>query len=147
MPGTKLKSFTIDGKRIEKDELLLCAFANGGFYGGGFNCAPLAKTDDGMIDLCFVSRVTRLQFATMISKYKNGTYLESKRIMKYAEYHKCKSASIDFDGEQSVCIDGEITKMSRLDIEICPKIFRLSLPKGLVKEKTEEKELEHIGAL
>lgn len=147
MPGTKLKSFTIDGKRIEKDELLLCAFANGGFYGGGFHCAPLARADDGIIDLCFVNRVSRFQFATMISKYKKGTYLESKRIMKYAEYHKCKNASIDFEGEQSVCIDGEITKMSRLDIEICPKIFRLSLPKGLIKEKTEEKEIEHIGAL
>lgn len=147
MPGTRLKSFVIDGKKIEKDELLLCAFANGGFYGGGFHSAPLAMTDDGIIDLCFVNRVSRFQFLTMISKYKNGTYIDSKRIMKYAEYHKCKSASIDFDGEQSLCIDGEITKMSRLEIEICPKIFRLSLPKGIIREHTEEKELENIGAL
>ncbi len=147
MPGVKLKSFKVDGKQLCEDDLLLCAFANGGFYGGGFYCAPLAKTDDGIIDLCFVRRISRFQFAMMISQYKNGTYLESKRIMKYAEYHKCKSASIDFDEEQSVCIDGEIMKMSRLEIEICPKIFRLSLPCGAAKGATEEKELENIGAL
>ena len=147
MPGTRLKSFVIDGKKIDKDELLLCAFANGGFYGGGFHCAPLARTEDGIIDLCFVNRVSRLQFATMISKYKKGTYLESKRIMKHAEYHKCKSASIDFDGEQSICIDGEITKMSRLEIEICPKFFKLSLPKGAMRKASEEKEYANIGSL
>lgn len=147
MPGIRLKSFYIDGKKVEKDELFLCAFANGGFYGGGFNCAPLAKTDDGMIDLCFINRVTRFQFATMISKYKKGTYLESKRIMRHAEYHKCKSASIDFEGEQSVCIDGEITKMEKLDIEICPKMFRLSLPKGILPKASEEKAYDSVGAL
>ncbi len=147
MPGVKLKSFVVDGKKVKEDELLLCAFANGGFYGGGFYCAPLARTDDGIIDLCFVRRISRLQFATMISQYKNGTYLESKRIMKYAEYHKCKSASIDFDGEVSVCIDGEITKLSHIDIEVCPGIFRLSLPKGISVKKEEKKENENIGAL
>ncbi|MBR3965698.1 MAG: diacylglycerol kinase family lipid kinase [Clostridia bacterium] len=147
MPGVKLKSFFLDGKKVEKDELFLCAFANGGFYGGGFHCAPLARTDDGIIDFCLVKPVTRLQFATMIAKYKKGTYLESKRIMKYVEYHKCKSASIDFDGEVSVCLDGEITKMSHIDIEICPNAFRLSLPSGIINKTSEKNKYENIGAL
>lgn len=129
MPGAKIKSLTVDGKKIEKNDLQLCAFANGSFYGGGFHCAPLAEINDGIMDICIVNRVSRIQFATMISKYKKGTYLESKRIMKLAEYHKCKTACIEFEGETAFCIDGEIHRGFGLDIELVPSAFRLILPK------------------
>ena len=129
MPGAKIKSLTVDGKKIEKSDLQLCAFANGGFYGGGFHCAPLAQINDGIMDICIVNRVSRIQFATMIGQYKSGTYLESKRIMKLAEYHKCRKACIEFEGETAFCIDGEIHRGMGLDIELVPSAFRLVLPK------------------
>ena len=130
MPGAKLKKLVIDGREIDDRELQLCTFANGGFYGGGFHSAPLAKPNDGMIDVCYVKRVSRIQFVTMIGSYKKGTHLENERIMKVAEYHKCRSACIDFEGETSVCIDGEITKMKSLELELCPHMFGLVLPLG-----------------
>lgn len=142
LPGTKLKRLIIDGKPFEKSELQLCAFAGGGFYGGGFHNAPLAKPDDGKIDVCLVNRVSRLQFVSMIGSYKKGTHLESKRIMKIAEYHKCCSASIDFEGETSVCVDGEITRMTSLEIEICRHFFKLSLPRGVKYDTYSEESYE-----
>lgn len=143
LPGTKLKKLVIDGKSFDKDELQLCAFANGGFYGGGFHNAPLARPDDGMMDACIINRVSRLQFVSMIGSYKKGTYLENKRIMRIAEYHKCRTASIDFEGEMSVCVDGEITRLNSLELEMCPEFFKLSLPVGI---KYDAKEINDEAA-
>lgn len=134
LPGIKPKTLIIDGERNDAAELQLCAFAGGGFYGGGFHSAPRARLDDGLIDICYVKRVSRLQFISMIGSYKKGTHLENKRIMKVVSYHKCKKIYIDFEGERSVCIDGEITKMKSLDIEIMPKMFRMVLPEGATYE-------------
>ena len=131
MPGAKLKRLVIDGKKYGNGELLLCAFANGGFYGGGFHNAPLAKPDDGKMDVCLVKRVSRLQFASMIKSYQDGTYLENERVMRVAEYHKCTSADIDFTCETNVCMDGEITKMKGMSLELVRGLFKLVLPRGM----------------
>ena len=146
MPVVKMKNLVIDGKKIDRDELQLCAFAGGGFYGGGFHNAPKARLNDGKIDVCYVNKVSRLQFINMIGSYKKGTYLENKRIMRVATYHNCLSAYIDFESERSVCIDGEIHQMKELCIEIMPKMFRFALPEGSVYEGAsfEEKELARV---
>ncbi len=140
MPCTRMKKIVIDGEALSEKELQLCAFAGGAFYGGGFHNAPLARLDDGLIDICYVRKVSRLQFIRMIGSYKNGTYLSNKSVMKVANYHNCRNAHIDFESERSVCIDGEITKMRELDIEIVPGAFRFILPKGSFYEGAKEKE-------
>lgn len=140
MPGVEIKSLVVDGKPIEKSRLLLLAMANGSFYGGGFHSAPKAKVNDGIIDIFYADRMSHLQFASMIGSYKKGTYLENKRIMKKVSYHKCESIFIDFESEQSVCVDGEIEKAKELRIEVVPSFLRFSLPESIAcKTPTEEK--------
>ncbi len=135
MPGVKMKKMVIDGEDKNISELQLCAFAGGEFYGGGFHSAPRARLDDGMMDVCYIGRVSRLQFIKMIGSYKNGTHLQNKRTQKIVNYHKCKKVYIDFESERSVCIDGEITKMKSLDIEIVPNAFKFVLPSSVNYEK------------
>ena len=67
----------------------------------------------------------------MVGSYKKGTYVDNKRIMKKVFYHKCKSVDIDFDYELSVCIDGEISKMKSLHMEVVPEAIKFNIPQGV----------------
>ena len=131
LPDVKVKSMTVDGERVNKSSLLLCVLANGCFYGGGFHPAPKAELDDGLIDIFYIDRISRLNFINLIGSYKKGTYINNERIMKMATYHKCREVDVDFGGEVSVCVDGEVAKFSRVHIESAPRLFNFILPEGV----------------
>ncbi len=131
MPGVRIRDLVIDGEKQDVSELLLCTLAGGGFYGGGFNSSPLARIDDGAIDVCYVKPLSRLKFVSLVGCYKKGKHLEKQKLRKYLSYHKCRKAYIDFGYERNICIDGEISKMSSLDIEVVPEAFELVLPEGV----------------
>lgn len=139
MPGVKVRNLLIDGRKIDRDKMLLCSMANGCFYGGGFKPAPRAYVDDAILDIAIVKPVSRIAFISMVGGYQKGTYIESKRTMKYVLCDKCKTVDIDFEGEQSICVDGEIKKCEKLHVEVAPKQFRFSIPRGIEFTPFEDK--------
>ncbi|MEE0969254.1 MAG: diacylglycerol kinase family protein [Clostridia bacterium] len=147
LPGVDIKKLVIDDEEIHTDSLLLCTFAGGAFYGGGFHGSPLARVDDGFIDICSVKPISRLKFASFIGRYKNGTHLSDPKIRKYLYYHKCERAYIDFGEERNICIDGEITNTNKLSIEIVPKKFNFVLPLGITYEATRHEEVQETKEL
>jgi diacylglycerol kinase family enzyme len=54
--------------------LLVVAFANGYCYGGGYYCAPEAKIDDGLIDVCLIKKVGKLKAAGFMKVYREGKH-------------------------------------------------------------------------
>ena len=64
-----------DGEVINPDgKCLLCTLANGQYVGGSFKCAPRAKVDDGLIEVCMIKPISRLRFVKIL-----GTYTEGKQ--------------------------------------------------------------------
>ncbi len=126
--GTEMK-ISADGIGIDRS-MMLCAIANGGFYGGGYHAAPRSELDDGLLDLCIVEKVSRAKFISLIGSYKAGTHLESKAAKGVITYKKCKTVTLEFPSEHNFCIDGEIAKYSRVDIEVKHKAIMFSVPKG-----------------
>ncbi len=124
--GTQMK-ICADGIEINRP-MMLCAIANGGFYGGGYHAAPRATLDDGLLDLCIVEKVTRAKFVSLIGSYKAGTHLESKAAEGVITYKKCKSVSLEFPTEHNFCMDGEIERYERVDISVCHKAIMFSAP-------------------
>ena len=53
------------------------ALCNGGFYGNGFNPAPMADPFDGVLNFCDVLWPGSLRFLPLILRYLNGTHLNS----------------------------------------------------------------------
>ena len=105
------------------------SFANGEYYGGGYRCAPFAKMDDGLIDVCVVKKVSRLTFARLIPYYKKGTLHELKVAKKLTRVKKGKKITITSDKALTVTIDGESFFWKNIDISILPKSLRFILPK------------------
>jgi YegS/Rv2252/BmrU family lipid kinase len=62
-------------------DLITATICNGGFYGNGFNPAPEAKLDDGIIHLGLASEMPFRQFASLLMRYRKGTHLDSDKFM------------------------------------------------------------------
>lgn len=127
-------SFTdIDGNVHEvEDDLLLCLVANGGYYGGGFHCAPLASLSDGYLELITVKKISRIGFLKFFFGYRKGKHLNPdgtilKKYEKILTYNRIKSAT--FYNIENFCADGEIFASNELTVEVKEKVFRVSIAK------------------
>ncbi|WP_044567755.1 diacylglycerol/lipid kinase family protein [Anaerococcus provencensis] len=96
------------------DEFLISAICNGGYYGSGFNPAPDAKIDDGIINFVTARKFPKWQLLPLILKYKQGKHQSSK----YLDEYLIKSGQIKSAKDFLSNIDGEIFSTNSLDFEI-----------------------------
>lgn len=122
----------IDGVDMGERTVQLSLYANGGFCGGGFYAAPYADLHDGLMDVCFIRPVRRLELIRLIGSYRKGTYLLPEKNSKYFEYYKCSEISLTFEKPQRICIDGEIEVCDALHLSVVPNGVRMVLPEGVV---------------
>lgn len=128
-PGVNM-TVSVDGGQPQDKQLLLTCVANGQFCGGGFHSAPLGALDNGKMDVCFISNVTRRKFVSLLPSYKSGTYLSRKDIGEIAEYLTCSRLDITFPAPQYVSIDGELEQYEQLSITALSGALCFCLPEG-----------------
>ena len=145
MPTVKGKLY-VDGALHEWHEFQLCAVGNGSFYGGGFCAAPISVLNDGVLDLCLVSPVSRLRFLTLVGSYKAGTHLEKVKDPRVLNYCKCEKIEVVFDAPTEVSIDGEIETVESLVITTEREAISFCIPRGSAMrgEKAEEKQKVNV---
>ncbi len=127
--GKKVRIELDNGEVLERP-ILLAAMANGQYYGGGYNAAPIAALNDGALDICIVEKISRFTFLKLVSKYKAGTHLQIKNVDKIITYTKQNHIRCSFDEETDFCIDGEIIQGKELDIRVVKDALKFSLPLG-----------------
>ena len=133
---------SIDGEPVEAQEFLLAAFGKGSFYGGGFKALPLSIPNDGYIDACIATKISRMKFIKCVSQYKAGEHLD----LDFITYKKCKSVHLESDEPIGVCADGEVTTETIIDVAIVPAALSFSVPEGcelaaLAIDKAPEEEI------
>ena len=117
----------VDGQRIDADQTLICV-CNGRYYGGGFNPVPEADPTDGMLDVLLVKKVSRLQVARVIGKYKNGQYRQLSNLVRS---FKTPGVKITCDCTTAIQMDGELLTAKVADIRVSDKKLRFFYPRGL----------------
>jgi diacylglycerol kinase (ATP) len=118
----------VDGELINPDgKLLLCTFANGGYAGGKYNCAPKFVIDDGLMEVCLVKPVSVFTLLKLIKKYEKGLHLDDKRFEKYISYTQAKNVKIYSKKPFDICIDGEIITGKEFEIEIVEKAIEFAI--------------------
>ena len=127
--GTKMKIYLDDGTIID-EELSLTAIGNGRFCGGGFQSCPLARLEDGVLDMCIIKKVSRATFVKLIGCYKEGTFLVKKSAQKVFRYIRTGHFRMEFENVQPICIDGELTEAQTVDFRVVPGGFNFVIPKG-----------------
>lgn len=118
----------VDEDNFYDDKMLLMTFANGKYYGGGYCAAPLAEVDDGYIEVLVVKNLSRLRFITLVKDYKKGTHLVKPKFRKFLAYTRAKHIQVEFPKQVCICLDGEITYSSSLDIKVEPAKLRFLMP-------------------
>ena len=107
------------GRTIEQKSLMI-SIMNGRRLGGGFMTAPEAEIDDGLLDLCIASQVSRLGILALIPRFMNGTQA-SRPSVTTGRTEQIAVTAIEgvlpahVDGE-TVCIEGK-----QLTMEILPR--------------------------
>lgn len=123
----------INGETIDADSTMV-SICNGRYYGGGFNPIPEADPADGLMDVLVVKKVSRLQVAGVVGKYKDGRY---KELYHIARYYKTDHVKITCDKPTPINLDGELRMGQVADFSIAKEKLRFFYPKGLTWKAAE----------
>lgn len=94
----------IDGEIFEENIMLL-AVGNGRFYGGGLQIIPTAKIDDGFLDICIISGLTKAKFIKLFPSIFKAEHIKYKDHVKII---RGKNIKIYSEEEVVLNIDGEL---------------------------------------
>ena len=117
----------VAGETVDAEQTMICA-CNGRFYGGGFNPVPEADPCDGLLDILLVNKVSLLQVAQVIGKYKNGRYKELPNLVRH---FRTDRLLVRCDKPNAIQIDGESRVSDVMDVRLSDKKLRFFFPKGL----------------
>lgn len=117
----------INGETVDDRFTLICV-CNGRWYGGGYMPVPEARPDDGRLEVLLVKKVSRLQVAGIIGKYKAGRYAEYPEVFRHLTTDR---VVIRCDREEVVNLDGEARWGKDVEIRLSDKKLRFFHPKGL----------------
>jgi YegS/Rv2252/BmrU family lipid kinase len=70
----------IDDNRL-RERVMMVTIANGPFYGGGMKIAPEALMNDGILNICIVKEISKLELLRQFPKVYNGTHTSHPKII------------------------------------------------------------------
>lgn len=117
-------TITIDDGEPITDNFVFAFCGNSRFYGGGYQAAPYAVPDDGLLDFSIVRAMKIPRLVTQIGNYKKG------RHFKWPEttYVRGKKMTVHSNTPASVNVDGECDLVTDSTFEIIPSAFSFVIP-------------------
>lgn len=106
-------TWTVKGEP-HREDVLLCAVANGQWIGGGIPICPAAKPNDGLIDLVVVKSKPNWQIPFYLPLLMMGKILQ----VPFTTHIVCESASLQADNMR-IEVDGELMRMDRAEFSVC----------------------------
>lgn len=119
---------TIDGEPIES-EVMQVTVANSRFFGAGIQMAPHARMDDGMLDVCVIPLMGKLQFLAAVPLFYSGRHLE---MIPDVSYFHGREVVISAKRDLAVRVDGIIAARLPIRVRALPRALRIRLP--LIKD-------------
>lgn len=132
LENVDLKISCLDEKNEEVNlsgSFLISALCNGSYYGNGFNPAPRAKIDDGLLNLILAEKMSPLRIASLFTSYRRGDHLGTSGVREILT----RSGKISADREFLYNIDGEIYSAKEINYRILEKKLKWIYFKGVRK--------------
>lgn len=124
-PDLRLK---VDGQLWYSGRVVLAAFGNSRYFGGGMRIAPGADPSDGMLDCVLLGDLSRLQTYALTSHIYGGTHL-SRTGVQVCQGTEFEVESILPDELVEIEIDGETPGFLPARVRILPGAVRLRCKK------------------
>lgn len=122
-------TYEVDGTKYQQ-VCLLIAVANGIRYGGGFHPAPMAKINDGILNICVVDFVKSSMILKLLPLYRQGKH-EHFDIVKFTAG---KDIKLMIEKPANINADGETFQAQELVIRLQVGGLKLRVSKK-IKEK------------
>jgi len=118
-------TFSIDGGSIQHAACTLAVFANGQYYGGGFRPVPIARHNDGILDVLMIDKLPRLKMLPLMVSYAKGKHVD----WNICHFHRCQSIEIHSGCMPLIInVDGEIMVERDIHIQLIPHSLSVSVP-------------------
>jgi YegS/Rv2252/BmrU family lipid kinase len=120
-------TLTADGRTIE-GRAFLAAVANGPRSGGGFLLAPDAKPDDGLLDVCRLGNLGKLEALRHLPKALDGSHVG----LPWATILRAREVVLASDRPLTAHVDGNlafgVAHPEPLRIRVLPRALRVLAP-------------------
>ncbi len=104
----------------------LC-IANARYFGGGMKVAPVAKLNDGLLDVVAVGDLSTLKILTNSYRLYLGTHLGMQQV-QHARAHRITASAVNEDDLITMEVDGELLGRLPATFEIVPGALRIRCP-------------------
>ena len=125
LPGFRLPTMTVTGPfgRVERRGYLV-AVSNGGRYGGGIRIAPDSSPDDGLLDVCLVGEVSRLELLRLLPTAYAGGHVLHPAVTMY----RGDEIVVETDRPMPLVADGESLGQTPVRFTVAPAALRVVAP-------------------
>lgn len=106
------------------------AVGNALSYGGGMKVTPQATLDDGLLDVCIVSRMNKLKLLCWVPTIFFGEHLRLKEV----EYFQTTQIRIEAERKLDLYADGDYAGQTPVEIGLIRRGLRVIVPPGSLKD-------------
>lgn len=106
----------VPGEEPVEGSMLLMAVGNNRLAGGGFEVAPEARLDDGLLDLAIVRHEPGMELKRLVAELKTPTSPDNK----YLYYRQLAEFTVEAKRELHFNLDGEPVLTDRLTFSVLP---------------------------
>ncbi|MCE5188243.1 MAG: diacylglycerol kinase family lipid kinase [Eubacteriales bacterium] len=106
-------------------QVLIIAAGNGTHFGGGMMVTPKADPFDGLLDICIINNVSKLNAYLILPKFLKGEHLTTK----YVTYFKTTELTAVCEPASLLDVDGDILPGTPVTFKIIPKALSVVVPK------------------
>lgn len=107
-----------------ESEVLLSAFAITRSYGGDMKIAPNADRADGLFDVCYIGRISKLRFARNFPKIYSGGHVGLDGV----HTRRCRTVRLEAAGVEAFA-DGDVVAPLPVTVEVLPGAGRFLVPR------------------
>ena len=105
-------------------EVLFAVVGNNSSYGGGIRLTPRAKLNDGILDVCIIPCLSRLELLRWFPRAYRGEHLHHPRI----KYFQSRKITLRSTSRMELFADGEFLQELPATIEVIPRALRVIAP-------------------
>lgn len=116
-------NITADGREIRRSAFFI-AVGNALSYGGGMKVTPQATLDDGLLDICLVSKTNKLKLLCWVPTIFFGKHLHLKEV----EYFQARQIAIEAERKLDLYADGDYAAQTPVEIGLIRRGLRVIVP-------------------
>lgn len=105
-------------------QVLIIAAGNGTHFGGGMMVTPKADPFDGLLDICVINNVSKLNAYLILPKFLKGEHLTTK----YVTYFQTTELTAVCEPASLLDVDGDILPGTPVTFRILPKALSVVVP-------------------